>query len=212
MSKAGLVYYKLGSKSDGQIGIERQWLKESRSRFRCPVCGVPYPKSGPLEPIVMDTQGGRLRFRLPLEFISEIDYEVIRDDLLSALEPESRQQLNLGALLDQNGKQISYYHTAQAKITTLLRGGPESKNNGVCDKCGRRRYYPMPHGYGYLLRSTFPEGTPILRVRMGIAVNQAIRDRIVAAGLGRGMYLVKCPVLDEPEDGLPIDLRFYEKV
>ena len=160
----------------------------------------------------MDTQGGRSRFRLPLESI-DIMYSIFRDDLLTVLQPEAREQLNLGILLDETGKQIPNYHTAQAKIAVLQRGGPESKDSGVCDKCGFRRYYPMPHGYGYLLRPTFSEEIPILRVSVGgITVARAIRDRIVAAGLGRGMYIVKCPVLDEPEDGLPVDLKFYEKV
>lgn len=212
MNRSSLAYYELSPRSDGPVCVKKAWLRENRARFCCPGCGVAYAKSSPLNPLIMDTRGGSSRFRLPLEFIFGVDYGVIRDDLLAVLEPEASKDLNLGALLDENGRQISDYHTAQAKIPAAVRGGPESKNNGVCDKCGRRRYYPMPHGYGYLLRSTFPKDVPILRVRKGIAVSQTIRDRIVAAGLARGMYVVKLLVLDEPEDGLPLDLKFCENI
>ncbi len=212
MMRQQTVYYKLGSRSDEPMDTDRIWLELERSRYCCPACGGEYPKVGGLEPIVADTRGGRSQFRLPLDFISPITYAIVRDDLLAVLAPESHEQLNLGMIIDENGRQIPNYHTAQAKISVLVRGGPGSKNNGLCRECGRRRYYPMPHGYGYLLRSTFPKDVQILRVREGIAVNQAIRDRIVAAGLSRGMYIVRLPVLDEPEDGLPADLKFYEKI
>ncbi len=213
MNKVELAYYELGSKSDRPIDIKKAWLRENRAHFCCLACADVYPKSGPLDPIVVDARGGHSQFHLPLEFVSKIRYEIIRDDLLAVLDPDACEYLNLGVLLDETGKQIPNYHTAQAKIAVLLRGGMESSNNGVCNRCGRRRYWPMPHGHGYLLRSTFQEGVPILRVQVGnFAVNQAIRDRIVAAGLARGMYFIKRPVLDEPEDGLPVDLKFYEKV
>lgn len=120
-----------------------------RCRFCCPECGGEYPRNGRLEPIVAHTQGGRSQFRLPLEFISPIMYNIVRDDLLATLAPEDHEQLSLGMLVDENGRQIPNYHTAQAKISVLVRGGPGSKNGGVCGECGRRRYYPMPHGYGY---------------------------------------------------------------
>lgn len=222
MNSTNLIYYRLTSKSDDSIDVTADWYgKNYPPRTWCSACGEAYPKSGDLEPIPIDTRGGQLRFRLPLEHLSGINYDVIRDDLLEAIGTEARAHLSLGVLFDENGREISNYHTAQARAAVLVRGGPASGDNGICrgpteggyNECGSHGYFPMPPGYGYLLRSTFREEVPILRIQVGnFAVNRAIRDRIVAAGLGDGMYIHRLPVLGEPEDGLPVDLKFYEKV
>lgn len=214
MSPTNLIYYRLTSRSNDSIDIAGDWYgRNYPPRLHCALCGEAYPVNGPLERLPMDTHGGQIGFQLPLEHISGVNYEVVRDDLLEAFGPECREYLSLGKLMDEHGQPIPSYQTAQARIAVLVRGGPGSGDNGKCKECGRRVYFPMPPGYGYLVRSTFPAGTPILRIQVGnFAVNQAIRDRIIAAGLEEGMYMHRLPILDEPEDGLPVDMEFYGKV
>ncbi len=211
MGGARVIYYRLTAKSNDSIDMTDDWYGINYPpRLYCALCGEAHPVNGPLERLPMDTHGGQIGFQLPLEHISGVNYEVVRDDLLEAFGPECREYLRLGELTDENDRRVPQYQTAMARIAVLVRGGPGSGDLGLCAECGRRIYFPMPPGEGYLLRANFPHGVPILRVQVGnFAVNQTIHDRIVSAGLAEGMIIHPLPVLDVPDDGFAVDLAFY---
>jgi hypothetical protein len=207
MNNQNLTYFKLSPKTDNLVIEDPEWEKINRPKLCCSHCRHLLPTNRELPPVVVESGDFKTCFN---SIRSNIRYYIVRDDLLEAFGLEVLPHVNLGKLLSQKGEEITRFQTLQPKRNVLIRGKPGSKDNGVCPVCGVHRYWPMPHGYGYVLRSYIADYPPIFRGTLGLCVNQAIHDRIIAGQFDRDIYIQTLAVLDEPLDGFPKDWQAYE--
>ena len=142
---------------------------------------------------------------------SRLDIRIVRTDLIDALGAAIFSCAEIGPLILPDGKEVSGYSFIVAEEQILLRGGPKSTIEGVCLACGRIYYWPLPYGVEdrYVLRRSLAEKKPLYRLHAGgLALREDIHQRVSSVGF-KDIYLYELPIREEPEDGLPADLKPY---
>jgi len=149
-----------------------------------------------------------LRFQPPSVPINALggpgDICVVYHPFLDILGEQAVDAFYFGNVLDPGGNRLEDFRTYRAKDNFIfLRGNRESDYRGRCKACGQRRRY-FPGGKSYVLSRDLGAHA-IYGTHMGLLVNEEVFGRI-GGKRWPGLGVEKIPVLDEPRDGLPVDL------
>jgi hypothetical protein len=130
-------------------------------------------------------------------------FGVIRRDLLDALGPSAGRLLQLGKLVDQQGKELADYRTFTGRHIVLLRGGAKSQH-WICGTCGRLNYTCVPRDTPYITKPAVASREAIYATGMELLVSDSVRDRI-GDRWSPALRISEVPVM-QPRDRLPEDL------
>ena len=189
---------------------DKQWSESVvQSGRACARCGhlLPGQKIGP---VILKRRPGDY----PLNGIHGMsDGWMLRNDLLALLAlsetPASGQVVPVS--LADGGQAKGFYFLLAERI--FARGQRESTIAGACPACGSVNYYPLPQphkgGVRYLLKSSIEKPLPTYELTVGVlALREDVYNRVVAQNFP-GLNFYELPIRDEPEDGLPANLKPY---
>ena len=131
---------------------------------------------------------------------------IVQDDVLTAL--DSPEGYESGPIFLATKEVLDSFHFLIAE-KLLVRGGAESNLMGACSHCGAIKYWPQRGPDEYVLRKYLSEEKPIYDLWVGgLALREDVYDRVAAKNFP-GLNFYELPIRDEPEDGLPADLKPY---
>ncbi len=139
-----------------------------------------------------------------------LEVRIVRNDLMAAL--GSPTPCEIGSVVLTSGEKLGGFQFLLAE-RIQVRGGMQSELMGVCPECGSVNYYPLPQphkgGVRYLLKSCVEKPLSIYKLAVGgLALREDVYNRVVAQNFP-GLNFYELPIRDEPEDGLPANLKPY---
>ena len=182
---------------------DKQWRESVlQSGLACPRCGNLLPEKKIGRAVLAKRPGD-----YPITSLGPAPIVwVVREDLMAALEAPGMGEA--GPIFLASGETLKGFRFLVAE-ELLARGGTESNIAGVCDYCGWLRYWPQPYSVGsYLLRCNISDPRPVYGGIGGLALREDVYNRVVAQNFP-GLNFYELPIRDEPEDGLPADLKPY---
>jgi hypothetical protein len=173
---------------------EQGWFAAYRAKFPCL-----HRES----PVAIDVKLSYIGEDLPMNFVGGVVINYARLDLLGALGAAVERCLTLAGVFDRAGRALPNYRTLGAPNSLPVRGGPESTRQ-FCPTCGTFLY--CARGKRYVLRNDLT-GQPLYHSGdLGLIVTEELAE-CLRHRKWKKLYFRKLPVLDEPRDGLPVDLR-----
>jgi|GEM_PF-2287305 len=186
---------------------DKQWREDLiQSGRMCPRCGHLRPGCKMGNTLLMRWPGD-----YPLNGIrGMLDGWIVRSDLLALLGATDIGEA--APICLARGEEVDGFSYLLAD-RVLARGGPESDVMGACSVCGSVNYYPLPQphkgGVRYLLKASISGHLAVYDVRIGVlALREDVYERVSSKNFP-GLNFYELPIRDEPEDGLPADLKPY---
>lgn len=180
--------------------VDRDWFNQTHSQWECSGCGLVRPDVGPVDSVIGErTPPGHS----PMNGIWGTGLFVASWNILELFGAETiARDLHIGRLFVNGGRrQLSDWVTFHGKKLVVVRG---SKKVGYrrCSKCGRQIYFAVDSSY---LSPEPNEPGTLLQWSRGLVIRGSLPSGL--SGPLTGVRVTPLPVLSEPRDGLPADLR-----
>ncbi len=182
---------------------DKQWRESVlQSGLACPRCGNLLPEKKIGRAVLAKRPGDYPITNLGLS----LRVWIVRNDLLAMLDGPAVREI--GPISVTNGEELDGFGFLVAE-KLLVRGGLKSEITGVCKGCGRIRYWPQRAIDEYILGRSLSIAKSIYDLRIGgLALREDVYNRVVAQNFP-GLNFYELPIRDEPEDGLPANLKPY---
>jgi hypothetical protein len=190
-------YYRLDSAAKRPAVADSDWEASYRKMYPC--LHRPWGVANEAMDVVVQDLGENV----VLNIVSVALITIAREELLDVLRPAADKYLRFGRIFDRAGRPLPSV-TLGSRDRLQMRGGPTSTCQ-FCPRCGIVLYYPMPKWY--LLKSDIT-GQPLYygSEMTSLIVETSLARKVKKRGWKK-LYITKLPVLEEPLDGLPRDLR-----
>lgn len=189
------AWFGISRKSHDLVAVNEEWMFDFRAKHCCSHCKARLSEFGVLvvSPLYEEQP--------PPDAVQDGPWCLLmRRDLYCVLEG-AFQSVHSAPVRGPHGLIYDAFVALSTSRLLVLRGARESVR-GVCPVCKRILYYPLPHGYEYLVPSMFrPNQDAYLATMHALVVRGYLVERIKSV-VRKGLSIKRIQIRDHAEDGL----------
>lgn len=198
MNDRNINWVGLTSRSNDWAELDGNWLEEYRRQYCCPECNHRQKRysGNPVNAVFIERPP-----KLPLTGIIGAPAILVQRDFYRLFEDIYSDFNVIGQVSSSDGQVYEDYLTLTDLSRLVLRGSAES-TRGYCSTCGRLKYYPMPHGQGYIYK---PSLTPGRMFYLSTIVDCILPEELLSRvdlKIRKKLRIEQIPVRDDVEDGI----------